>query len=288
MDRWPLLWVRLGLPQHLVGDRCCVALAEEDKAEQVDDRVARRPAEVAVRRFVGGVAQVEQEGSYGVGDDRTLSPKHLVPADLHAPDLKHVLELRGVLDVDLEEEDLLAGWDVVVLALLSFFASVFLFRALAPAVGNEVNVLARFVDEPLRRLVHLYALLAQLRGALNSRDKRYDDDGNAEAEGDQEAVGALYSVSYQGVDEHRGDHPERESAPPRASAPGSQGHGEGGRSHHGEHSGRVGSGLSVHARPEGYRDDEGNGGVDEHERPDRPPPFRSHPVARQVARNDVK
>ena len=28
MDRWPLLWVRLGLPQHLVGDRSCVALAQ--------------------------------------------------------------------------------------------------------------------------------------------------------------------------------------------------------------------------------------------------------------------
>src|SRR5215210_8109467 len=191
MDRWPLLWVRLGLPQHLVGDRCCVALAEEDKAEQVDDRVARRPAEVAVRRFVGGVAQVEQEGSYGVGDDRTLSPKHLVPADLHAPDLKHVLELRGVLDVDLEEEDLIAGRDVVVLALLSLFAGVLLLGALAPTVGNEVDVLIRFVEEPLRRLVHLYALLPQLRRALNPRNQRDDDDCNAEEESDQETVGAL-------------------------------------------------------------------------------------------------
>jgi hypothetical protein len=87
-------------------------------------------------------------------------------------------------------------------------------------VGNEVDVLGRFVDEPLRRLVHLYALLAQLRGALNPRDQRDDDDGYAEEEGDQEAVGALHGVSDQGVDEHRGDHSERESAPPRASAPG--------------------------------------------------------------------
>src|SRR5215208_5302064 len=288
MDRWPLLWVRLGLPQHLVGDRCCVALPEEDKTEQVDDRVALRPAEVAVRRFVGGVAQVEQEGRDRVGDDRTLGPKHLVPADLHAPDIKHVLELRGVLHVDLEEEDLLAGRDVVVLALLSLFAGVLLFRALAPTVGNEVDVLARFVDEPLRGLVHLYALLAQFRGAPNPRDQRDDDDGYAEEEGDHEAVGALHGVSDQGVDEHRGNQTEREPAPPRAPAPHGQGHGEGGRGHHGEHPGCVGSGLSVHARPEGYRDDEGDGGVDEHERPDRPPPLRGHPVARQVAGNDVK
>src|SRR5215208_6854706 len=167
MDRWPLLWVRLGLPQHLVGDGSRIPFPEQQKAEQVDDRVALRPAEVAVGCLAGRVPDVEQEGRYCVGYHRALRAQHLVPAYLDAPDLEHVLELRSVLDLYLQEDDRLVGGDVVVLALLPLFAGVLLFRALAAAVGYKVDVLARFFHEPLRLLVDLYALLPELGRALN-------------------------------------------------------------------------------------------------------------------------
>jgi hypothetical protein len=77
------------------------------------------------------------------GHHRALGAQHLVGADLHAPDLQHVLELRGVLDLHLQEQDRLVGRDVVVLALLPLLAGVLLLRALAASVGDEVDVLAR-------------------------------------------------------------------------------------------------------------------------------------------------
>ena len=42
VDRRAPLWIRLGLPQHLVGDRGGVALPEQEEAEQVDDGVSLR------------------------------------------------------------------------------------------------------------------------------------------------------------------------------------------------------------------------------------------------------
>ena len=38
-----------------------------------------------------------------LGTTELIGAQHLVAADLHAPHLQHVLELRGVLHVDLEE-----------------------------------------------------------------------------------------------------------------------------------------------------------------------------------------
>jgi hypothetical protein len=93
-----------------------------------------------------------------------------VPANLHAPDLEDVLELRGVLYLDLQEDDRFVGGDVVVLALLPLFAGVLLLRAPAAAVGYKVDVLACFFYEPLRLLVDLYALLPELGRALHPRD----------------------------------------------------------------------------------------------------------------------
>jgi hypothetical protein len=58
VDRRTSLGVRLCLTQYLVGYGGCVAFSEEDEADQVDDRVALRPAEVAVRRLPRRVAQV--------------------------------------------------------------------------------------------------------------------------------------------------------------------------------------------------------------------------------------
>src|SRR5215212_8676265 len=117
VDGGSQLGVRLRFPQDLVRDGGGVALPEEQKAQQVHDRVALRPPEVAVRRLVGRVAQVEQQRGDGVGHHRALGTQDLVAADLHALHLQHVLELRGIFYLYLEEEDRLACREVVVLAL---------------------------------------------------------------------------------------------------------------------------------------------------------------------------
>src|SRR5829696_2540875 len=156
--------LRLGLPQDLVGDGGGVPFPEEEVAEQVHDGVPFGPAEVAVRRPACGVAQVEQQGGDSVGHHRALGPQHLVPADLHAAYLEHVLELRGVLHVDLEEEDREVFRYVVVLALLLLLFSVFSFVARLAPVGDDVDLslVASLVDEPLDRFGHFDPLLAQL------------------------------------------------------------------------------------------------------------------------------
>jgi hypothetical protein len=50
--------VRFSLPQDLVGDRGGVSLTEQYIAEHVYDGIALGPAEVAVRRLAGRVAQM--------------------------------------------------------------------------------------------------------------------------------------------------------------------------------------------------------------------------------------
>src|ERR687897_2016737 len=60
VDGWPPFGIWLGLSQHLVGYGGGVPLAEEQEAEQVHDRVALRPAEVAVRRLIGRIAKVQE------------------------------------------------------------------------------------------------------------------------------------------------------------------------------------------------------------------------------------
>jgi len=63
--------IRFGLAQDLVGDRGRIPLPEEQEAEQVHDRVAFGPSEVAVGRLASRVSQVEQEG--GDGNDEVTN-----------------------------------------------------------------------------------------------------------------------------------------------------------------------------------------------------------------------
>jgi hypothetical protein len=56
VDEGTLLGIWLGLPEHLMGDRGGVPLPRQDIAEQVQDRVALRPTEVAMRSFAGCIA----------------------------------------------------------------------------------------------------------------------------------------------------------------------------------------------------------------------------------------
>ena len=79
-------------------------------------RVALGPLEVDVGRAAGRVADVQEQGREGVGDGGGLQGQDAVALvqDL-APDGEAGLELRGVQDGDLHEDEVLAG-DVVVLA----------------------------------------------------------------------------------------------------------------------------------------------------------------------------
>ena len=61
-----------------------VAAAEEQVAEQVAERVALGPLEVAVRAYAGGVAQGEQDRGDGVGRGGALGAQDPVAADLDA------------------------------------------------------------------------------------------------------------------------------------------------------------------------------------------------------------
>ena len=80
---------------------------------------------------------------------------------------------------------------------------------LAP-VGDDVDLafVARLLDEPQRRLVELYALLPELERAVHPRDERGGDDRPDEEQGDHYAVGTLYLVRHERVDEHDRDQPE--------------------------------------------------------------------------------
>src|SRR5829696_8714701 len=163
------LGLRFGFPQDLVGDRSGISLSEQKKAEQVHDGVALGPAEVAMRRLAGGVAQVEQEGGDGIWHHRALGAQHLVPADLHTSHFEHVLELRGVFDVNLQEQDRRPGWDVVILALLLLLSGVLLGIFAHPTpVSNDMNMVSfsGFGDKLPRCFVDLYALLTQLKRAV--------------------------------------------------------------------------------------------------------------------------
>src|SRR5919107_1128736 len=211
-------------------------------------------------------------------------------ANFHALHLEHILELRGVIHVDLQEEDWYIRQDVVVLALLSFLQVVLALVARLAPIGDDVDLafVSYFVDKPLSRFVYLYPLRTQLGRAPHPRDKRGYDDRDDEERGDYDAVGPLYHVGHQSVDEHEGDRPECERPSLRSPAPSSQGHRDGRRGHHGQDAGGVGSGLGVHIGLEDDRDRHSNGGVDQPQRSYCPPPLRHHAVARQVARHYVQ
>src|ERR671921_1121152 len=144
-------------------------------------------------------------------------------ANFHALHLEHILELRGVIHLDLQEKDWYIRQDVVVLALLSFLQVVLALIPRLPPVGDDVNLtFARpFVDKPLSLLVYIYLLRAQLGRAPHPRYQRGDDDRPDEERGDYDAVGPLYHVRHKGVDEHEGDRPECERPSLRSPASGS-------------------------------------------------------------------
>jgi hypothetical protein len=87
----------------------------------------------------------------------TVELSVLIAVDLDAPHLQHLLEVRRVAHLDLQEEDRYLLRDVVVLALLFFLRDVLLgiVDCSSAPVGDDVNLLSftRFVDKLLCRFV---------------------------------------------------------------------------------------------------------------------------------------
>src|SRR5215208_6137573 len=158
------------------------------------------------------------------------------------------------------------------------------------SVGEEVDLLAstRFVDEPLSCFVKLYPFCPELGRAPHLRDERGDDGRPDEEQSYLYTVGSVEDISPHSIKEHEGDQPENKYAQPRSPAHGGERYGDGGRGHHRQDTGSIGSSLGVHAGLEDNRDRECDGGVDQHQRPDRPRPFGRHAIAGQVAGDYVQ
>src|SRR5215203_1075918 len=212
------LAIGFGLPKHLVGDWGGVSLPQQEVAEQIREGVALRPTEVAMRFFAGDVAHVEQDGGDGVRDSRAFGAQHLVAVDLDAPHLEHLLELRRIANVDLQEQDRYVLRDVVVLALLFLLRGVLLgvVHPSLASVGEDVDLLAfaRFFDEALGGFVEVYTLRPEFGSAPEPRGERGDDDRPDEEQGDLYAIGSVEDVRPGGVKEHEGNQPEADRAQP--------------------------------------------------------------------------
>src|SRR5215210_6831013 len=204
-------------------------ITDRRRARRDASRHSVRPPEGPVRRLASRVSQVKQEGGDGVGHNRAHRPHDLVAADLHPLNLQHVLELRSILHVHLKEYDGDVGGNVVVFALLRLLVVVFCLVARLAPVGDDVDLafVAYLLNEPQRPLVEFYVLLPQLERAVHPRDERGGDDRPDEEQRDHYAVGALYLVGYERVDEHGRDQPEDKGGPPRSPAPGRERNGEG-------------------------------------------------------------
>src|SRR5439155_22457847 len=79
VDHRAPLGVGLGLSQDLVRDGRDVALAEQDEADDLAQRVLLGPREVGVRYVAGQVAQVEQDRGDRVRDARPVGAQEAVP-----------------------------------------------------------------------------------------------------------------------------------------------------------------------------------------------------------------
>ena len=102
MDGGAPLGVRLGLPQDLRGDRGGVSLPEEEKADHVHDRVTFGPPEVAVRRLVCGVAEIEKNAAMALGTTELLGPPLALDTEhgkARCPGHGRGLEIESTADV---------------------------------------------------------------------------------------------------------------------------------------------------------------------------------------------
>src|SRR5690242_12757078 len=72
-------------PQHFMCHRRHIASSEKQKLEQISDRIAFGPLEVAMRDLPRGSLQMNQQGRYRVSDNRTLGAQDSVTAKPLSP-----------------------------------------------------------------------------------------------------------------------------------------------------------------------------------------------------------
>ena len=117
--------VLLGLAEDFAGDRRGLALAEQDEPHQVGERVTFGPLEVQVWAHSGLVPDLEHDRGEGVGHRRAAGAQHPVAVDVDAVDVEFLGKVRGVGDVDLEEDDGAAVGDRIEGALFELLVPVF-------------------------------------------------------------------------------------------------------------------------------------------------------------------
>src|SRR5687767_8640617 len=139
--------VWFGAAEDFPGHGGGVAFAEDDVAEQVPERVAFGPGEVAVWSLSRRVAEMEEKRRDGVGDGGRLGAKYLVPTDFDTLDSHHVHELRGFAHLHFEKDDGRTRRDVVRLAGLLRFAGVLLHVARLPLVCNDIDLPSGFLPK---------------------------------------------------------------------------------------------------------------------------------------------
>jgi hypothetical protein len=82
-----------GFAQNLVGERCDVAFAKEEEAEDVGDGIALSPFEVDVRDSAGDLLDVNEQGGNGVGNHGAADMQDAVSAQRGSVDLQLLSEL---------------------------------------------------------------------------------------------------------------------------------------------------------------------------------------------------
>ncbi len=282
--------VRLRLPQHLAGDRRDLALPEQEEPQELRERIALRPLEVDVRLLPGAVPDGEQQRGQRVGDAGALQRQHPVAVVQHlAVHGEHGLELRGVLDRHLDEDQVVLGRDVVVRPDLALLLLVLGEVAAVGLVGDQAQrPMGVVAHEALGGLVEDDVGDPEFEGALEPGEQGDEHDGGDEAGADLHAVGAFGDVEGRGVEEDGRDDREADGPAGLAGGPGGDGDGDRGGADQHEYAGGVGAALGVHAGVEEPGDQEGDQGEHDDHRPDRLRPVRRHAVAGEVAGQQVE
>ncbi len=160
------LGIRFRAAQDLAGDRGDLAVAEDQEADQMADRVALGPGEIGVRDLAGAVAEGEEDGGDRVRDRGARDPQPSYAVLLLAVHGDVRREVRGVAQQDLQKQHRAAVRDMGLLALAVLLGAVLPAAVLLRLVRDQPQrpVLGRLVDEAGRGVVE-----RDLGGAVRRR-----------------------------------------------------------------------------------------------------------------------
>jgi hypothetical protein len=94
-----------GTAQDFVGEWGGIALAEKDEAQDVDNGANVGPVKVDVGNTSGGLLQVNQQGSDGIGNDGASGAENAIGAFAHSLDTNMFGEFGSVSALYLDEVD---------------------------------------------------------------------------------------------------------------------------------------------------------------------------------------